>query len=500
VPSIATPLLTLLEAVLAWREDPIADRRDRAVESLAAAITAIGARGARLAADGLPDPDGTLATGTLATGAVGEGVTLYADDGTTRTATLWLDGLVSNDDGRPVARALELALAAAWSRDEVRQTADRLEALDTATRGIAGILSVERVLQLIVDRVRELIGAQYAALGIVDAFGVIERFVTSGITREERERIGPPPRGHGLLGLIVTENRALRVADIGHHPDSYGFPPNHPPMTSLLGVPIRVKGRSVGNFYLTNKRAAAEFSAADQQLVEMFALHAGIAIENARLHEQVQQLAVVDERVRIGKDLHDGIIQALYGISLSLEDVPDLMADEPGEATARVDRAIDSLNVAIRDIRNFIVGLRPELVEQGDLAVGLAALANELRLNTVIDVEMNAADRLPALDPDMRAEALQVAREALSNVARHSRATRVRLDVAGDDGTVTISVADNGRGFDPAALPAGDHQGLANMRMRAARLGGELAITSDGATGTRVELRFPVAVQAGREA
>ena len=143
-----------------------------------------------------------------------------------------------------------------------------------------------------------------------------------------------------------------------------------------------VKGRSVGNLYLTDKIGAPEFTEDDQRLVEMFALHAGIAIENARLHEQVQRLAIVEERERIGKDLHDGIIQSLYAVSLSLEDVPDLMAAEPAEAAARVDRAIDALNVSIRDIRNFIFGLRPELVEQGGLVGGLATLVNEFRLNT----------------------------------------------------------------------------------------------------------------------
>ena len=112
-------------------------------------------------------------------------------------------------------------------------------------------------------------------------------------------------------------------------------------MHSLLGVPITVRGRVVGDFYLTDKRGAPEFDPADQAIVEMFALHAGIAIENARLHEEVQRLAVVEERERIGQDLHDGIIQGLYGVGLSLEDVPELMIDDPAEAQARVERAIE---------------------------------------------------------------------------------------------------------------------------------------------------------------
>ena len=147
---------------------------------------------------------------------------------------------------RAAVRAIELVVDAARSRDEIRRTAKRLEALDAATQAIAGVLSLDRVLQLIADRVRELIGARYAAIGIVDEDGVMERFVTSGITAEQRRRIGPLPRGHGLLGLIVRENRSYRIPEISRHPDSSGFPPHHPPMHSFLGVPIQVKGASVG--------------------------------------------------------------------------------------------------------------------------------------------------------------------------------------------------------------------------------------------------------------
>jgi GAF domain-containing protein len=186
------------------------------------------------------------------------------------------------------------------AREQVAQASKRLAALDAATRGIAGLLDVDAVLELIVERVRDLVRARYAALGIVDSFGLIERFVTVGINPEDREKIGDLPRGHGLLGLIIREGRTFRLPEISAHPDSSGFPPHHPPMHSFLGVPVMVRGSSVGNLYLTEKIGAVEFSEDDQALVEMFALHAGIAIENARLHAQVQRLAIVEERERIG--------------------------------------------------------------------------------------------------------------------------------------------------------------------------------------------------------
>ena len=269
-----------------------------------------------------------------------------------------------------------------------------VEALSEAVGAVAGVLEVESVLQLIVDRVRALVGARYAALGILaDDRRHIERFITSGITDEQRRRLGAPPQGHGLLGLIITEGHSLLIPDIAAHPASYGFPAHHPPMTSLLGVPVRLKNRTIGNLYLTDKITAPEFSDDDQRLVELFALHAAIAMENARLHEAIQHLAVIDERERIGKDLHDGIIQTLYAISLSLEDVPELMDADPDEATARVDRGIDTLNGAIADLRHFVVGLRPELVDMTDFGGLLAALAEQVRQNQVVDVQLDLPDR-----------------------------------------------------------------------------------------------------------
>ncbi len=410
---------------------------------------------------------------------------LVAAVGGTQLGLLWLDGPAGS--GEMAARLIGLALDAAWSRAKVAQAADRLAALDAATRAIAGVLEVEAVLQVIVDRVRELVGSRYAALGIVDSVDVIERFVTAGINPEDRVKIGDPPRGHGLLGLIFREGRAFRIPEISAHPDSSGFPPHHPPMHSFLGVPVMVKGVSVGNLYLTDKIDAIEFSEDDQALVEMFALHAGIAIENARLHEQVQRLAIVEERERIAKDLHDGIIQSIYAVGLSLEDLPELMDDDPAEARARVDRAIDALHVTIRDIRNFIMGLRPELLDQHDLVGSLRALAEEVRLNSMVEIE-TAIDPVAAaaLPEHARAPVFHITREALSNVARHSHASRASVVLRHDQGSVRLEINDNGVGFEPGQERAPTHQGLTNMAGRAARHGGQLSVESAAGAGTRI--------------
>jgi signal transduction histidine kinase len=383
--------------------------------------------------------------------------------------------------------------------DETTEAIDDVAALDAATRAIAGLQAVDYVLQVIVDQVRPLVGAQYAALGIVGD-GYIERFITSGIDAETRARIGALPHGRGFLGLIISENRSIRIPDIATDPRRYGFPEHHPEMHSFLGVPVTVKGHSIGNLYLTNKAAADEFSKDDQRLVETFALHAGIAIENARLHEEIQRLAIVDERERIGKDLHDGIIQSLYAVGLSLEDVPELAHEDPDEAERRVERAIDSIHLTIRDIRNFIFGLRPELLSATSLVAGLAAIAEEFRHNSMIDLELDVAEVATATEPpsEVTAHLLGLVNEALSNVARHSGATRVRVGVvAAGDGSLLVSIRDNGRGFDPSTVTGGfGHHGLANMRSRIATIGATIDIASDS-SGTSIEVHVSANHAAG---
>ena len=371
---------------------------------------------------------------------------------------------------------------------------ETVEALDEATRAIAEVLDLEVVLQLIVDRVLGLVDARYAALGIVDAQGRLERFITAGLTAEERAKIGPLPQGHGLLALIIREGRTYRIAEISAHPDSYGFPAHHPPMRTLLGVPITVHGRAVGDFYLTDKAGGAEFDETDQRVVELFARHAGIAIENARLHVRVGTLAVIEERDRIGRDLHDGIIQSLYGVGLSLEDVDQLMVDHPTEAAARVDAAIDAIHRAIGDIRHFILGLRPTLAGSHDLIGSLAALVEVSRLASVVDLEFESVvtpAEVRHLDEATTTQLIHIVREALSNISRHSRASRAVVHLAAADGSIRIVVSDNGVGFEPKQAGQAEHQGIANIRDRVASLGGSIEIESEPSVGTRIIVDVP---------
>ncbi len=503
----ADDLLEALAALHAWAADPTGPRGllGRGLELLARAC---GAAGAHLEARLEPSTAIGGGWGTLArhpgragrqdvvaiplaarTAAASAGGS--AERAATPAGTLWLDG-PTRPTG-PAALVAGFAVAAAGDRAEAARAVGRLDALDEAIRAMAGVLSVDRVLQVIVDRVRGLTGARYAALGIHDNDGVIEQFITSGLNRAERARIGAPPRGHGLLGVIIRENRTIRLPDLMADPRAAGFPPYHPEMHPFLGVPVVVRGRTIGNLYLTDKDGG--FGDEDQRIVEAFARHAGIAMENARLHEQVQRLAIVEERERIGKDLHDSVIQAIYAVGLSLDDVPDMMDDEPDEARRRVERAIDGLDQTIRDIRNFIFGLRPALLDGADVVEGLAALADEFRVNTMIDVELRAGPTVgaPYIGADRTAEVLSIAREALSNIARHARATRAQLTVDPDPTIegIEVVIGDNGTGFDPAAPPGIGHQGLRNMRTRATSIGATLLVDSRTGAGTRIIVRVP---------
>ena len=365
----------------------------------------------------------------------------------------------------------------------------RLEALDAATVAISQELSLERVLQIIVDSVRPLVGARYAALGLPDELGGMERFITSGLSKQRRAAIGRPPRGLGLLGVSLHDSDTVRIDDIAADARSIGFPPEHPPMTTLLSVAVKVEGRAIGNLYLSDRLDGRPFNEDDERLVESFARHAGLAIHNARMHEELRQLAVLQERERIAQDLHDGSIQSLYAVSLALEDTEELMSLDPQQATDRIDHAIESIHGTIQEIRDFIMGLDPDARTAVDLLSGLAALTDEFERSTLIEVELSSDPDVP-LDPDETLQLIQLTREAMSNVARHAEASQVVVNVEDRRERLRMSIIDDGRGFDTSEGQRPGHHGLTNMHARAESLGGSLAIESDD-DGTRVVFEMP---------
>jgi signal transduction histidine kinase len=370
-----------------------------------------------------------------------------------------------------------------------REARRQLEALDRATVAISQELGLERVLQIVVDSVRPLVGARYAALGIPDDRGAMERFITSGISEAERQRIDHPPRGYGLLGLSIRHSLTIRIDDVGVDPRAVGFPPGHPRMRTLLSVPVRVEGRPIGNLYLTDREDGQPFSEDDERLVESFARHAGLAIHNARMHEELRQMAVLQERERIAQDLHDGSIQSLYAVSLALEDTAESLVSADRSAVERIDHAIESIHETIQEIRDFITGLDPDARTAVDLLAGLTALADEFERSTLIEVELSSDPEVP-FDPDETLQLIQLTREAMSNVARHAEASKVIVSVEDRRDLLRLSIIDDGRGFDTSEGRRPGHHGLTNMHARAESLGGWLAIESSD-DGTRVIFEMP---------
>ena len=548
-----------------------------------------------------------------------------------------------------------------------------LLALHEASLAISADLSLAETLKRIVATAARLVNARYAALGVPDETGAaLAEFVISGLSPEAEARIGHRPHGHGILGVVLG-GASLRLRNLGDHPRSAGFPPNHPHMTSFLGAPIVHKGRRLGSLYLTDKQDAEEFTAEDQYLIELLAAHAGIAIENARLYqttvarsqelqelnrelaalnavavavsqhldlnhvmaealdqmlaasnaevgeifllneasgdmmlalqrgewaepfqtaqrfkrgegfpgrvaltgqplvstdlahdmrylprqvleagfstyacipllakgkvvgtlglaardpaafdpaslslltgighqigvavenarlyEQVQQLRVLEERQRIGMDLHDGVIQSIYAVGLTLEYINSQLAEgDLAGASDRLKDAVEALNATIRDIRSYILDLRPRRFEGDNLIEGLKRLLAEFKANTLMMVHFTAdplADR--ALTPEARLALFHIAQEALSNAARHSRASRMEVRLIDQGEAATLALADNGRGFKPEQVEKRVGHGLVNMQDRARSLGGKLSI-GPAANGQGTEVRVVVPKRVG---
>ena len=367
----------------------------------------------------------------------------------------------------------------------------RLRALNEAGLALSAELDTETLLHKIAELARIVGNAKYVALGTFDEQGVVTRFYTAGISEEIRERIGSLPVGKGILGLLPREARPIRLANLRDHPASVGFPPNHPPMNSFLGVPIRWRGESVGNLYLTEKQGEKEFTLEDEEALLALAAQAAIAIENARLYAQTSQISVLEERHRIGMDLHDGAIQSLYGLGLLIEGASEQVKREPDEARAVLARAVDRLNAAIADLRSYVLGLRPIRGSDGPLGQSLPNLAAQIATNALLDVDVRIDPQAESrLDHAAREAVFYVAADALGNVARHARARHVVLALRSEGAAIVLEITDDGVGFQSDRAVSG--LGLRNMRERAFDAGARLELESRPGAGTRLVLRLPV--------
>jgi signal transduction histidine kinase len=327
----------------------------------------------------------------------------------------------------------------------------------------------------------------------------IKTFLTSGIDEETRKAIGPLPLGKGLLGLILERTEPLRLDQMASHPGAVGFPGGHPQMTSFLGTPIRYKEEVVGSLYLTEKVGGVPFTQSDEEVVELFGNQAAVAIQNARLYEQIQTLAVETERTRLSREMHDGLAQVLGYVNTKAQAVEAFLAKgDVATAQEQVRELSQAARQVYQDVREGILALRSQLGPERDLQGVLRDYISEyeLILHRPVKVQWQLGQHDLALTSLQEVQILRIVQEALNNVRKHAEATEVLIRFMDRDGTLEVQIRDNGKGFNPLAIKRGQwpHLGLQTMQERAEAIGGMFELDSSPGKGTVVRVRVPRAV------
>jgi signal transduction histidine kinase len=363
------------------------------------------------------------------------------------------------------------------------------ERVSQVVLAVASQLSVRDVLQMIVRSARSLAGARYAALGVPDDAGTFAEFVVDGLTASEQAAIGPLPRQHGMLGVVLREGKPVRLADIRTDPRFWGWPAAHPVLTDVLGVPICQGGEILGFIFAACKTEPGGFTDRDERLVSLFAAHAAIALTNARLYERGRELSVLQERARLARDLHDAVSQKLFSVRAKARASAILVRRDPARAIEEIDSIAALAGEAHTELRAVIDGLAPPELAAGGLAGSLRGYAALAGRTYGTDVVVRVDD-LPDLGAPRQTAVYRIAQEAIGNALRHSGGA-VSVCLSRRQRSIVLEVSDAGRGFDVSAPRPG--LGLASMRERAGSVGGTLKITSAPGTGTKVRLTLPAA-------
>lgn len=360
---------------------------------------------------------------------------------------------------------------------------ERLGMFIASAVAVVGEAELHDLLMRLVSEAKSSTGARYAALGVLGDHGQISEFFYEGMDEETARKIGPYPTGRGVLGTVIRENTVIVVDSIADHPDSYGFPPNHPPMSNFLGVPVSVGDVAFGNLYLTEKPGG--FDESDITFVTALSRIAGAALQTSRLQGRLRTMAVIEERNRIARDLHDSVIQDLFAVGLGLQGLGARLGKTP-EAEI-LDDAVDRLDDIVNALRAHVFELRTP-TEGLPLSDRLQELVSRMGAvyPTRIRLTIEGMDRRPGLDDDTL---LLIASEAMSNALRHSNADNLWVELDLREDTIRLEVGDDGTGFDPSEPSQG--MGLANLRSRATDAGGTVHIESEPGKGTRVRVELP---------
>ncbi|MEV7318821.1 GAF domain-containing sensor histidine kinase [Streptomyces sp. NPDC093970] len=371
-----------------------------------------------------------------------------------------------------------------------------LAAVSAALLAMSRHLEVRDVLKTIVASARELLDAQYAALGVPDDHGGFAQFVVDGVTDAQWKAIGPLPRQHGILAAMLQEAKVERLADVRADPRFEGWPSAHPEMSDFLGLPIRDGDETIGALFLANKRCARPgggcgFTAEDEELLSILAQHAAIALTNARLYERSRELTIAEERSRLAHELHDAVSQKLFSLRLTAQAAAALVDRDPSRAKGELQQVAALAAEATEELRAAVVELRPAALDEDGL---IATLRTQIQvLDRAHDARVTfAGNGFRALPAAQEEALLRVAQEALHNALRHSGAEHVDVSVNRRGGGAVLRVTDDGAGFDPhVTRSAGRHLGLVSMRDRASGVGGALTVESAPGKGTTIEMEVP---------
>ncbi|WP_329240976.1 GAF domain-containing sensor histidine kinase [Streptomyces canus] len=382
-----------------------------------------------------------------------------------------------------------------------------LAAVSSALLAMSRHLEVRDVLKTIVASARELLDAQYAALGVPDDHGGFAQFVVDGVSDAQWKAIGPLPRQHGILAAMLHEATPERLADVRKDPRFEGWPSAHPDMVDFLGLPIRDGDEVIGALFLANKlrpvgghpphppcpkpEGSCGFTEEDEELLGILAQHAAIALTNARLYERSRELTIAEERSRLAHELHDAVSQKLFSLRLTAQAAAALVDRDPTRAKDEMQQVAALAAEATDELRAAVVELRPAALDEDGLTATLRTHVQVLDRAHTARVTF-AARSFRALPAAQEEAMLRVSQEALHNALRHSGAAHVDVTVDRRGSGAVLRVTDDGSGFDPQSIRrAGRHLGLVSMRDRTSGVGGTLTVESAPGKGTTIEMEVP---------
>jgi signal transduction histidine kinase len=381
-----------------------------------------------------------------------------------------------------------VAIANASLYQETHQREQWLEALREITSDILEGTDADSLLISIAEHARALAGADSATI-LTTTSSPAQLVVAAAVGAYAPQVRGQSvPAARSISGSVMEGGKPLQTDDAGTQSGAYQPIIRLGHVGPAIFVPLRVRGRSTGTLMVANTKGGHRFDESTVRLVETFADQASISIQYAHAQADLRRLGLMDERERIAKELHDGIIQSLFAVGMGLQGTA-LMSGSP-ETAARVESAVGELDRIIRDLRNYIFGLRPGILADRQLDQAMRALGEEVESASHIPVTIECDAALSATMSARSHDIVQLTREALSNITRHSRAKHAVVRLARKGSEAVLSIEDDGVGFDAGVPSAGS--GMQNMRERAASIGATLSVSSAKGKGTKLHFTFPL--------